>query len=403
MTTTLAAPTAFAATRLSGVLVGFVTALVLIRNLTLEGYGALAAALAIGGVVFAAGPAGIDQLYLARRLPRGALPVLLPRLSAAYLLLAGVAAAFWPGLATETRLLVLLVGAAMALDLARNEWLLVPQLGGSFLVRARRELVMRLLVAAGLVAGALIWRTPLAAVLGSLAVNAALAAYVWGSWRRKHGEPREPHIHNARKWLRRGLPYTSSGLLFTLTVWTPTAVMGSLASEEQTAHYRAVFTFVIAAVTLAAAFNNEVFRPIVYGLGQGPASRDISAVAARYLLLNVAAGGAAAMGTYIVTAHALAPIFGGGYAPAAALAPLISAAVAVHFFNSWASNLLLAVHALRPVLTTQLLGVAVCLGVAVVSIPSLGAHGAARAALTAESAVAMAYAVALAARRTGRP
>lgn len=365
------------------------SSLVVARVLGPREFGVVASATAITGLLVVAGSFGLDQLYLMGSLDGQTIQV---RFTQATMITAAITTAgalAWPSVTTATRVCVLLIGLATAIDYLKLPWLLEPQKDLNFGLRARREVMLRLGVAGAAVAGVAVSQSPVTVGAAMLAASALL---VWPA----RGWPRlDRHLPLASlpELMRRGLPFAMSGAFYTLYFQVDMALLASLGSTEGVAQYRAAYNFMAAAVILAVALNNEVMRPRLYRAMESP--KEFAALLRSSLVLTLAAGVGCTAVLVVLGPTLVRAFYGDAYEPARSLVRLIGWAVVPHFFNSWAGNALVARRHVRPVVTLQAFLVAVNVAGNLVLIPSHGARGAALMTVATETTGAGLYAYAL--------
>jgi O-antigen/teichoic acid export membrane protein len=256
----------FALIRAATIGVSFLATIFLVRMLRISDYGYFAAATGIFNLTFAFGYFGLDQLYLSGKMNVAELRRRLFQLSGLVSLGSAVIAALWPALITTERLLVLLLGLAGGMEILRGAWLLNPQKAGRYPARAWRELGGKFVVLLGSCVGAALLHTGIAAGAGALMASTALSAGLLVTRQLPLRTALPPQRVDLWSRLRAGLPYGLSNVLFTIYFSADMALLGSLAPPEQAAYYRVAYGFVGAAVSIALAVNNEVYRPQIYGM-----------------------------------------------------------------------------------------------------------------------------------------
>lgn len=359
------------ASRVAVFLVSAGSGLVLARALGPERYGVLASATAISAILLLLGIFGLEQLFLVGSIDLTEFQVRSTQVSAISVVAVGLGALAWPAVGSSTRLCILLVGVASAADQLKLPYLLEPQRRLDFGRRARRETALRLAAAATSVVVVVVWRSPVA-VAASLLVASGLLLLPTRTIPRLDGRYGWSSL---RRVLRQGLPFATSGALYTLYFQIDMALLASLRTSEEVAQYRAAFSLVAAAVVLAVAWNNEVMRPRLYRETYG--SRQFAGILRSSGAVSVAVGGLCALAMVALGPTAIRIAYGRAYEPAGALVQILGLAMVAHFFNSWAGNALVAQRRVRLVVMLQ----AALVGINVVGnlllIPTRGARGAA--------------------------
>lgn len=359
-------------------------AMVMARALGPTEFGYYASASAITGLLLAFGSAGVDQLYLQRRLTDGEVDYSLRRVALASMLVTGVALLAWPGLDLRTRACGLALGAVLSLERLRQRWLLKPQRGGIFQIRALRELAGGAAMSVAAAAIAVITSSSIAVTLG------ALAAAILVSWyaARREGLSRGTPVPLGST-LRAGRHYALSSLLFGAYFLVDGTMIASIAGERDAGQYRVAYSILSVALVVAAALNNEVLRPRLYGATDEAA---FTAIRRRFLKTNLGLASGFMVAGVLLGSATVTALFGDEYRDAGKILPVLALGAMPHFLNSYLGNTYVASGLVGLVLRIQ--SAALVLNVAgnLYAIRSWGARGAAGMTILTESLVLVAYA-----------
>jgi O-antigen/teichoic acid export membrane protein len=153
---------------------------------------------------------------------------------------------------------------------------------------------------------------------------------------------------------------------------------------------------VTAAAVLPIALNADVLRPHLYRTATAAARRTLLTY---FAWLSLGLGLAAGLLVYFLGPLATHIMYGRRYEAAGVLVTLLAIALPFHYFNSWASNMLVGVRRLRTVVGVQAALAAGNIACNLVLIPRLGARGAAIATVGTECLGVCLFIAALAYRR----
>lgn len=371
--------------------------LVLARIATL-GIGALAAGLtarALGPIEFgvyaagvsvvlacaALGSLGIDQLYMNGRIDDTELVRASGWVALLALVLGIALSAGWPNLTTESRLVGVVVSLATALGVWRMHWTLFPGTRLAFSLRARRELGAATATAAATVLGAVWTRQPLGAAAGFAVSSAVLV--IWAA--RESPTSRERRVHVAGV-LRAGVPFAVAGAIYTVYSTVDAAILAAYRPALEVGNYRAAYTFIVAAVAIAVAINNDVLRPHL--LQARPRQGALS-----FLHINLVCGLGLSAAMVLLSDPLVTLAFGEDFASSGELLRALSFMVPLFFLNAYFANRFIFAGLVRAVLYTQATMLAVNVALNLALIPSRGAMGSAYATVATEAIGLALYAV----------
>lgn len=384
----------FAGARIFGLVISTATSLVLIRVMTVDEFGAFAAATGVFLLISSLGYLGVDQLLLSRQVSSGMFVLLTPRLGGLTLALTLVLAAAWPGLTWDERAVLVVLGVTRALDLQRGPWTLLPQLTGLHVRRALRELVGQVAVCTGLVVAVLLRPEALAVAVGGLLGSVLVTGVVLLFFR----PPAVPGERESGSWLGRvigGVGFAASSIIFSAINAMGLALMPILASRADVAVFRATLLIYTAALVLPVAVNNDVLRPHLYlaseASGAGPVARP--PLRGRTLNLNLGLAAVAVVGVLVVGGWGAALLFGPGYDEVSRLVVPAAASLPFAFLSSYVANVLVAHGRLRAVVWCQVGLLLLAVVVNAVLIAHYGALGGAMSLLVVDSAALVAYLV----------
>ena len=358
----------------------------LARLLGPDRFGEYAAGSAIASLLLVLGAFGLDQLFLRGVLSETTTVTHLRRIGVLAMGICVAGALMWPSISSTTRVCVVLLGWAIALERVRQVWLLAPQRAEQFEVRARREVETALVLAAAALLTATVSPRATPVSLATATGSLVLTVSVWP----RRGLPKL-RLRETATALRRGLPYAVSSALFTVYFVADVALLASISGETEAGMYRIAYTVLSVALVLSAVLNNDMLRPKLYNRGV-EASRDTSR---RFLAANLAAGAGLALLTLVAGSAAVRIAFGSDYRAASKLLPILACAVVPNFFNSWAGNSLIAYNRIRAVLWLQGGLAAGNIIANLIVLPSHGARGAAYTTVGTELTGVVAYLVLL--------
>lgn len=345
------------------------------RSLSPYEFGVLAGAMAVNAVIGLFGYFGIDQLYLRGQLDDEALQSRALELAIIALLANAVAAFAWPGLPMGARACIGALAVVAACDQLKLPWFYGPTKSLDFATRAWRELIAKSTATVLSAGAALIIGTALGAAIGSLVGSVVVLLWA-GRWL---VDGRLASVRFVRLHYRRGLPFALSGALYTVYFQVDLALMASFRSTVDIADYRVAYSFMLAAIVLPVALNNDVLRTRLYQLrtaAEFPFTR-YRELERRALFVTVALGIACGVVLYATADPLVGLVYGSGYERAADLVQILAIACIPHFLNSWSGNVLVARGLTRAVVIVQATLLAVNIAVNLWAIPTHGPRGAA--------------------------
>jgi O-antigen/teichoic acid export membrane protein len=349
--------------------------IVFARALSPLEFGVLAGALAVNAVVGLFGTFGIDQLYLRGELDDDELRSRALELAAIALGANLVAALAWPGLPAMARACIVVLGFVGAGEQLKLPWFYGPTRLLDFATRARRELTAKAATTLLSVAAALVIGTAVAAAIGSL-VGSIAVLVVAGRWL---AEVRPKALRFVRLHYRQGLPYALSGALYTVYFQVDMAMMASFRPTVDVADYRVAFSFMLAAIVVPVAMNNDVLRTRLYRLRSAIpfSAAGYHDVERRALAMTAALGVACGVILFAAADPLVGLVYGSGYDAAIGLVQILAIACLPHFLNSWSGNVLVARGRTRAVVIVQAALLATNVAVNLWAIPTHGPEGAA--------------------------
>lgn len=366
---------------------------VMARTLETKEFGVLAGAMAVSAVVGLFGYFGIDQLYIRGDLDDDALATRTLELAGLAFVANAVAALAWPGLSTDGRLCIIVLGLVSVGEQLKLPWIFAPTKALDFGTRARRELVGRVAPIFGFVVAGVGFRSALGAAVGTL-VGTVVVLPVAARWMTRL---RVQELRFATLHYRRGLPFALSAALYTTYFQVDMALTASFRPVRDVAEYRVAYSFLLAAIILPVVINNDLLRSRLFRLRAG----DSSTMAQARVLTHraLAATAIAAVACTLVLLFAAGPlvsvVYGPGYGAAVGLVEILALACIPHFLNSWSGNLLVARGLTRAVVGVQALLLVGNVAANLVVIPTWGPTGAAVVTLATEMAGVLLYGVVL--------
>jgi O-antigen/teichoic acid export membrane protein len=343
-------------------------------------YGVYAAGSSVVLVVTAFGSFGLDQLLLNGLITEAQFSRSCRSVAAVAMMISAVAVALWPNLSFASRVVGLLVSLAAALSTLRLPWILIPGVRLRFAVRARREMVTRLLTVVAAVGFAAVSRSAIATAVGSVVAGVLLLLAP-----QEHSWTTRSPIRATSVLLRRGLPYALSGALYSVYFVLDASLLAALRPSEEVGFYRAAYSFVAAAVAVTVVVNSDIMRPKLLN------SERASDAARPYLWMSLFLGSASSLALLFLAPSLVRTLYGDAFSPAIAPLQILGLALLPHFVNSWLSNLYMAFSCVRRVLVVQ--GILVVLNVVgnLYLIPIMGSRGAALMTLVTEVAGVVLY------------
>lgn len=378
----------FAAFRLSMLGLSFVTSLLIARWLGAYEFGLYAAGAALIPLIMALGMGGLDQLALRGDVSISSLRSLLGYWATVLLVVGGIVCLLIPGLEAASRIVALVILISATAETARQWWLLQPQIAGELHVRARREALIRISAAAGLVTAVLIWRSPIGAASGQAFVSVLLLMAATRTARTAARATWREFVAA----LRKGRLFAMSGAAYVTYLSVSGVFLAAMAPPEEAGMFRIAFGFFQIAIAVPIALNNEAFRPRLYALAQD--HQGVMRLRKQFARLNIAAAVIICIATGALVTFGVPVLLGPEFQGSALPGLVLAAAIPMHFFNSYHGNLLVAQQRVRLVITLQVAGIAgVCI-LAVFLVPHFAAVGAAGSILGVELLLTMGYGLA---------
>jgi O-antigen/teichoic acid export membrane protein len=347
-----------------------IASVVVARLLGPGAFGEYASGSAIAGVALVFGAFGIDQLYLQGAITEGEAAIHLRRLAGGAGVFAVLVGLAWPGVDRSTRVCAALLGVALALERARQLWLLQPQRAERFATRGRREVVAATVLAVAGVGAVAFRRTSTTIAVVTVVASAAITAAAGRPWRRTM----TVSWRESLSAYRRGGPFALSSSLFAIYFLVDTALVATIAGEREAGIYRAAYAFVAAALVVAAVVNNDLLRSRLYNAGRVGRS-DV--LVRRFLAADAIAGTTLAVGLAAAGPLLLRVAFGAPFEAATTLLSVLSLAIVPIFLSAWMTNLLIAVGDVGVVVRVQAVLAVANIVANLIVIPGHGARGAA--------------------------
>ncbi|MCA0144890.1 lipopolysaccharide biosynthesis protein [Blastococcus sp. LR1] len=314
-----------------------IATVVLARWLGPVDFGVYAAALAVATAANAFSYAGLDQAYLRNVVGDQGLRRGLLAWQVIFLFIATVSVLAYPPLDGEGKVSALLIAFGLAMTSLALPFTARPQRQLQYAVKARRDILLRLIAVAPLLVVPLVASPNAVAAAGAFLLG-GFAALLISLRPRTSAEvaSNEPRLKLIALF-RDSVPFGLQSALIALSRQAPMICAGLVASVTLAGSARAALSIYGISGLLAVAMNNDVLRPRLYARASGWAR-----ILRVSFAVNVAAGSLVALAVWFAAPQIVSALFGQDFEAAAEILALVILGTPFFFVSNWFDTLLVA-------------------------------------------------------------